>query len=55
MVTGWMYGTLNGDVGYFPSEYVRNLARFEVDEAQRITVERIPSFKVGTESKCSNY
>lgn len=28
---GWMYGSLNGIVGLFPEEYVRPLARHEVE------------------------
>ena len=29
---GWLYGSLNGIVGLFPAEYVKHLARHEVDK-----------------------
>jgi len=46
---GWLYGILNGVVGYFPAEMVRPLARHEVDSAQQkaLAVGRSNSFKVG--------
>lgn len=31
--TGWLYGSLNGMLGYFPAEYVRPLARHEVERS----------------------
>nr|XP_034311051.1 unconventional myosin-XV isoform X10 [Crassostrea gigas] len=30
---GWLYGSLNGMLGYFPAEYVRPLARHEVERS----------------------
>ncbi|GFO23509.1 myosin-xv [Plakobranchus ocellatus] len=30
--SGWLYGSLNGIVGLFPAEYVKPLARHEVDQ-----------------------
>lgn len=27
---GWLYGSLNGNLGYFPKEYCKPLARHEV-------------------------
>lgn len=29
--TGWLYGSLNGTVGLFPADYVKPLARHEVE------------------------
>lgn len=29
--SGWLYGSLNGIVGLFPEEYVRPLARHEIE------------------------
>lgn len=31
--TGWLYGSLNGMLGYFPAEYVRPLARHEIERS----------------------
>ena len=36
---GWMYGSLNGIVGLFPEEYVRPLARHEVETSNMKVME----------------
>ena len=38
LIVDWLYGAHNGIVGYFPAEYIRPLARHEV--------ERTPSMRV---------
>ena len=38
LIVDWLYGAHNGVVGYFPAEYIRPLARHEV--------ERTPSMRV---------
>ncbi|XP_052263037.1 unconventional myosin-XV-like isoform X3 [Dreissena polymorpha] len=47
---GWLYGTLNGVVGYFPAEMIRPLARHEVEVArsnqgQSLALDRTSSFR----------